>query len=104
MWIKSWRFIWLKLQFEGSSFLKISFPIPLYIFQELLNCFVDLLTAVNFLIPKVPDSRSASRITVISLKEFILAVMKLLDSITGDDSYNLVDVTTGRMKVLIKIR
>lgn len=75
MWIKSCRFLWLRFQFEGRSFLRISFPIPLYVFQELLDCFVDLLT-----------------------------VMKLLDSITGDESYNLVDVTSGRMKVLIKIR
>jgi len=30
--------------------------------------------------------------------------MKLLDSLTGDEPYDLVDVTTDKAKVLIKVR
>lgn len=104
MSIKSCRFLWFRLQFEERSFIRIPFPISLYVFQELLDCFADLLTAASFLIPKASDYSSASRITINSLKELIIMVIRLLDSLTEDESYNLIDVTTGRIKVLIKIR
>ncbi len=104
MSIKSCRLLWLNLQIEGRSFTRIPVPISLYVFQELLDCFLDVLTAACFFVPKVPDSSSSSRITIYSMKELVIIVMKLLDSLTEGESYDLVDVTTDNVKVLIKIR
>jgi hypothetical protein len=104
MSIKSLRFLWIKLQTPNKGFISIPFPIPLYIFQELLDCFLDLLTVACFFTPKVPDPNSSSRITIYSVKTLVIMVMKLLDSLTEDEPYELVDVTTDKVKVLIKIR
>ncbi len=82
----------------------MSFPIPLYIFQELLDCFQDLLTATCFLIPKVPDPSSSAPNTIHSVKELVIMSKKLLDTLAGDEPYDLVDIATDEVKVLIKIR
>lgn len=104
MSIKGFRLLCIQLQIEGKKFLRIPFPVPLFIFQELLDCFLDLLTIACFFVPKVPDLDSSSRITISSAKVLVTMVMKLLDSLTGDDPYDLVDVTTNKVKVLIQVR
>jgi hypothetical protein len=38
------------------------------------------------------------------VKELVVAVMILLRSLNSDEPYDLVDVTTDKAKVLIKIR
>jgi len=39
-----------------------------------------------------------------SVKELIIMTKKMLDSLAGDEPYDLVDITTDEVKVLIKIR
>lgn len=104
MSIKCFHLLWIKLRIENRRFISIPFPIPLYIFQELLDCILDLLTVVCFFVPKMPDPNSSSRITIYSVKDLVIIVMKLLDSLTVDEPYDLVDITTDEVKVLIKIR
>lgn len=104
MSIKGFRLLWIKLETSNRRFISIPFPIPLYIFQELLDCFLDLLTVACFFVPKVPNPNSSSRFTIYSVKALVIIVMKLLDSLTEDEPYDLVDVTTDKVKVLIKIR
>ncbi len=104
MSIKCFRLLWIKLQIEGRRFINISIPMPLYIFQELFDSFLDLLTVACFFAPKVPDSDSSSRINIYSVKVLTVIVMKLLDSLNENEPYNIVDVSTDKVKVLIKIR
>ncbi|WP_313130919.1 hypothetical protein [Anaerocolumna sp.] len=104
MSIKGFRFLYIKLQIEDKRFIRIPFPIPLYVFQELLDCFLDLLTVACLFVPKVSDPDSSSRITIYSAKVLVIMVMKLLDSLTDGEPYDLVDVTTDKVKVLIKVR
>ncbi len=103
MSIKGFRFLWIKLQIENKRFLSIPFPVPLYIFQELLDCALDLLTIAGLFVPKTPNLKS-SQITLSTVKELVIMVMKILDSITEGEPYDLVDVTTEEVKILIKIR
>lgn len=104
MSIKGFRLLWIKLQTPNRRFISIPFPIALYIFQELLDCFLDLLIVACFFVPKVPDPNSSSRITIYSVKALVIIVMKLLDSLFEEETYDLVDVSTDKVKVLIKIR
>ncbi len=104
MSIKGFRLLWIKLEISNTKFFRIPFPIPLYIFQELLDCFLDLLTVACFFVPKTSKTHSSSRITIGSVKALVIMVMKLLDSFTEDEPYDLVNVTTDKVKVLIKIR
>ncbi|ADL05223.1 hypothetical protein [Lacrimispora saccharolytica] len=104
MSIKGCRFLWIKLGIENRRFLGIPFPIPLFVFQELLDCFQEILTAACFFVPQVPDPGSSSRITIHSVKALVILTKKLLDSFAGDEPYQLVDVTTDKVKVSVIIR
>lgn len=104
MSIKGCRFLWIKLRIENKRFTKISFPVPLYILRELLDCLPDMLTVACFFAPKKPDPRASSRITVRSVNELAGLIMKLPDSLTEDEPYDLVDVTTDTVKLVIQIR
>lgn len=104
MWIKGCRLLWLKIQIEGKGGINIPFPISLYVFYELLDCFLDVLIVGCFFVPKVPNSSSVSRITIYSVKELVMIVMKLLDSLAQNESYDLVDVKTDNINILIRIR
>lgn len=104
MSIKGSRLLWLKLQIEGRRFIKIPFPISLVVFYELLDCFLDVLSVVCFFVPKGTNSNSASKITIYSVKELVLLVMDLLDSFAQNESYDLVDIKTDNVNILIRIR
>lgn len=94
----------IKLQIEDKRRISIPFPISLYIFQELLDCFLDLLVVACFFAPKVRASNSSSKLNIYSAKALVILVMKLLDSLIGDEPYDFVDVSTDKVKVLIKVK
>lgn len=104
MSIKGFHALWLRLELEDSRFIKIPFPIPLYIFEELLDCFLDILIIVCFFAPKSATPNPSSRISIHLAKELVIDVIKLLQSLNGEEPYDLIDVSTDKVKVLIKIR
>jgi hypothetical protein len=104
MSIKGCRLLWLKLQIEDRRFLKIPVPISLVVFYELLDCFLDVLNVGCFFAPKVTNTNSTSKFTIYSVKELVVLVMKLLDSFAQNESYDLVDIKTDNVNILIRIR
>ena len=104
MSIRGFRTLWIRLQIEDRRFIRIPFPIQLYIFEELLDCFLDILIIGCFFAPKVPAPNSSSRISIHFIKELVIDVIQLLRSLNGDEPYDLIDVTTNKVKVLIKVR
>ena len=104
MSIKGFRCLWLRLQLESHRYIAIPIPLPLSVFQELLDCLLDLLTLACYFAPKPSSLKASSHITVYSMKALVIMVIKLLDSLTEGEPYDLVDVTTDKVKVLIKIR
>jgi hypothetical protein len=101
---KSYRFLWIKLELDNRRFLRIPFPVSLYIFQELLDCFLDLLTIACLFTPKVLSSDQPSRITPYAAKTLVQIVMELFASLAGEEPYELVDVTADKVRVSIQIR
>ena len=101
---RGFRSLWIRLQLEDKRFLMIPFPIPLYIFEELLDSFLDILVVACFFVPKTPAPNTSSRVSVRLVKELVVAIIILLRSLNSDEPYDLVDVTTDMVKVLIKIR
>lgn len=104
MSIRSFRLIWLKLQIGSKRSFPISIPIPLFVLQELLDCLLDLLTIANLFAPKKTIPFSSSHISISSAKMLVIMIMKLLDSIAGNEPYDLIDVTADEVRVLITVR
>lgn len=101
---RGFRSLWIRLQLEDKRFIAFPFPIPLYIFEELLDSFLDILIIACFFAPKAPAPNASSRVSGHLVKELVIAVIILLRSLNSDEPYDLVDVTTDKVKLLIKIR
>ncbi len=101
---KGFRILWLKLRTEENKHFYLSFPVPLYIFQELLDCTLDLLKLACLFARNRSNPDSSLSLTVYTVKEFVQITMKLLDSLTEDGPYNLVDVTAHKVKISVGIR
>lgn len=104
MWNKGFRLLWFKLQTDKNKQFGLSFPIPMYIFQDLLDCTLDFFTVMCFFVPKTNQLSSSTTYGIYAMKELVEITMKLLDSITQGDPYDLVDVTADKVRVFIKVR
>lgn len=104
MWNKHFRILWLKIQVGKNTHWGLPFPIPMYIFQELLDCTSDLLTVICLFTPKSTQTVTSPSFGIYAIKELIDITMNLLDSLTQDEPYDLVDIKTANASVFIKIR
>ena len=94
--------MWLKLQREDKHF-RLSFPVPLYIFKELLDCILDLLELACFLVPK-KKQKDNSQFSVYGAKIITQMGINLLDTLADGEPYNFFDVKTNKISVSAKIR
>jgi len=101
---RHFRILWFKLQLEEKRHFHIAFPIPLYIFQEILDCILDLLSVICFFAPKKQAEGFSFIVYVNMSKELIIMVMKLFDSVTESEPYDLVDVSVDKVKLSLKVR
>ncbi|QHQ63199.1 hypothetical protein Ana3638_22485 [Anaerocolumna sedimenticola] len=87
---------------EKNPYFGFPFPIPLYMFTEILDCILDLLSVICLF---VPNSQPASNtVSLYTIKNLVEIIIKLLDSIVDGGPYDLVDVTADHIRVSIKIR
>lgn len=102
MLIDKIHIMWFKLQREDKH-LYLSFPIPLYIFQELFDCILDLLGFTCFLVPE-KKQKDYSSFSVHGVKILAQNTINLFDSLAEDEPYYLFDVKANKIKVSAKIR
>ena len=102
MWNRNLRIIWFKLQMDKNPYIALTFPIPLYMFTEILDCTYELLAVICLFVSK--SLISSSSVSVYTIKNLVEMIIKLLDSLVDGEPYDLVDVSADRMRVSIKIR
>lgn len=102
MWNKSFHIVWFKLDIENNRHFFLTFPVPLYIFQELLDCILDLLTVACLFTPNMRREKNPYKIN--NIKELVQMTMKLFDSLAEEEPYDLVDVTANKVSISVKIR
>lgn len=104
MSINGFHTLSIGLQIAERRFIKIPIPIQLFIFEELLESFLDILNIACFFVPKTAHPNSGSSLSIHSTKALVIAVLTLLGSLNIDEPYDLIDVTTDKVRVLIKVR
>lgn len=100
---KNLHILWVKVYISGSKHFYLNLPISLYAFEELLDCLMDLLHVACFFSPK-QQLTSSSSISVHTVKSLVKALINLMDSLVGSESYDLVNVEVENVKVSVKVR
>ena len=103
MWTRRFKVCWLQLQVEHGRHFHLSLPISFFALVELLDCVVDLLDIACSFVPK-SVTRNTPALSVHAARELLLSVEDLLDSLTGTEPYDLVEVETGGVRVSVKFR
>ena len=104
MWNNKFRLVWFKLQRDENPHFYLSFPISLYVFQELLDSILDLLELACLFVPNRPNRNSSSSVSIYAIKELVQMTMGLFESLIEGEPYDLVNVTADKFKISIKIR
>lgn len=102
MWNKKPRILWLKLYIKDNRHFFLTFPLPLYVLQELLDCLADSLMFAGYVIPN--GQKLQERRITDQLHDIVSLTMELLNSVAEEEPYDLVDVSTDKVKLSIKIR
>ncbi|AFA50106.1 hypothetical protein [Acetobacterium woodii] len=104
MSINGFHTLSIGLQLAERHFIKIPIPIRLSVFEELLDSFLDILNIICFWAPKTDARISGSSLSIHSTRALVIAILTLLDSLNIDEPYDLIDVSTDKVRVLIKVR
>jgi hypothetical protein len=101
---KRFHILWLKLYIKGNRNIHINFPVSLCIFEELMDCTMDLLTIVCLFIPVRDNKNSSAHLKLYDIKELIGLIMILFNSLTEEEPYDLVDIIADKVNISIRIR
>jgi hypothetical protein len=105
MWNKGFRILWVKVKTENPNHhVHLHFPVPLYIFQELLDCLLDLTAVASLFARGTPESYKSPSFSIRAAREIIQMTLSLFDSLASDEAYDLVEVANDKVRVSIKIR
>lgn len=95
--------MWVHVRVTNEKKITLSFPVPLFVLDELLDCSLDLLTVVLFFVPKKARLCGKEYLSPEVLQEVLESTRILLKSLKEHGPFDLVDVTTKEAQVLIKI-
>ena len=102
MWNKKFHLLWIKLEFGKNRLSRLPVPVPLYIMEEIFDCILDLLTVVCLF---VPDGHIKNTpYSIHNLKHMVQMAISLFGSLTGEEPYELVDITAKHVRVSVQIR
>lgn len=104
MWNRGFRTLWIKVHTTGERHFYLSFPVSLYVFQELFDCVLDIMEFACLFVPKHPPAHSPHTITARAVKELIHSMKKLFRSLIECEPYELVEVSAKNVMVSIKIK
>jgi hypothetical protein len=105
MLINGFRVAMVKVQVHEKHNINLTFPVPFSILQELLDSALDILELTCFITKGNGNwSKSAQLATMHNAKDLVMMSMKLLDSLAGNEPYDLIDVAADNVRVSIRIR
>lgn len=100
---RGFRVLWVKVNVNKEKHIYLNLPISLYAFEELMDCIMDFLNLACFFVPK-NQHESFSHTTVHTIRELMRALITLLNSLTGSEPYDLVEVEAKGVSVSVRIR
>jgi hypothetical protein len=108
---KLYPVFWISIRIREEKNFSLSLPISLFVIDELLDCIQDLLSIAVWFMPdkklKLSDNKNINlppqSFSPAAVSEMLKGTRVLLKSLKTSESYDLVDVTTDNVRVLIKM-
>jgi hypothetical protein len=108
---KLYPVFWISIRIQEEKNFSLSLPISLFVIDELLDCIQDLLSIAVWFMPdkklKLSDNKNinlpAQSFSPAAVSEMLKGTRVLLKSLKTSETYDLVDVTTDNVRVLIKM-
>jgi len=101
---RSFRLLWFKLRLNNKKHFALNLPVPLYVFQELFDCTLDLMSLACLFSHKNSGLDASSQLTVYNFRDIIMMAINLFDSLSEDAPYDLADISTEKAGILISIK
>lgn len=108
MWNRLYPVMWVSITLKEKRDFSFSFPVPLKLFNELISSTLDLLEVITWFtfkksIPEITPGEKKVYFSPRAFIELLEGVHSILPSLGNYGPYELVDVTTREVQVLIKI-
>ncbi len=101
MLIKNFRILWIRIKTTEKGRFRLTLPISLFAFEELIDCVHDLLTFLCLFSPKYKSGKPRP---IHSAKEVVAMTSDIISIIADEEPYDIVDVTTETTSVSVSIR
>ncbi|WKY43177.1 hypothetical protein Q5O14_10935 [Eubacteriaceae bacterium ES2] len=99
MSIRGFRSLWIRLEIKDRRFFRFPLPFSILILEDLLGCFLDLLTIIS---PFINEKTSPYNFNK-TAKELTVQTLKLLNDLNYGETFDFVNVSTDEVKIWIKV-
>lgn len=108
MWNKIYPVMWVSIKVKEKKSFSFSFPVPLSLLDELIDSTLDLFRIMLLFtqktsVPKITSGEKKVYFSPEAIKIALEGTYSLLHSLKDYGPYELVDVTTKDVQVLVKI-
>ena len=102
MWNRNVRIVWVSIQLAEPKKFHLNLPISFYAFEELLDCVINLMDFACFFTRR-DGAISASAPTIYGIRELLKGSRRLFEALTDTEPYDLVNVETKDVRVIVRI-
>lgn len=92
------QILWLTIESKKGK--RFHIPLSMNALKELLDCATDLTAVIGLFVPK----RSHVSLMIRESKDVAGLLIQLIDSLTKDRPYHLVDVDAEGIKISVKVK
>ncbi len=110
MWNKSNLLLWISIKKGSKNSFRFPIPLPLIVVQEIFEAFLELMVIGNLFVARRKkyevkiQAPHIHHFSIVQINEVLVLLGELLSSLTDCEAFELVNVKTPEVEVVIKIR
>lgn len=102
--------LWISIKKESRNFFSLPVPIPLFVLQEIFESFFELIAIGHFFVARRTNTEvlviapAYQKFSFSQIDELLVFLNQLLSSLADCEPFDLVNVKTPEVEVVVKIR
>lgn len=102
MWNRSNLLLWVSIKKDSKGTFRLPVPVPLVVVQEIMEPFLEILEIISYFAEKSVNKKF--HLTFRQINDVLELFEELLASLTQCEPFDLVNVKTSDVEVIVKIR